>query len=348
MSPQCALFVGGGSLGHIAPSVAIAQSLTELNPDLTIHFVVSDRAEESTFVEQQGFKVTPFRSPRLRWNFLWTFWRATRRAKKLLEEIRPDVIFDKGGFVSVPICFAAKKKNIPIVLHESDAVSGWANWLISKWAKIVCLGFEGSIRGSHTRFTGNPIRSTIEKGSRQKGIAITGLSRMRPVLLVLGGSQGALSLNRVIATHLSALLEFCDIIHLTGHGKSVVAQNPPGYWQCAFADEEYPHLLAAADLALSRAGAGTLAELAAIGLPTILVPLEGVAHNHQRRNAEAAVRSGGCILLEQSRLSASLVSSVRHLIEATDSRRTMGTAIRALYHPDAARQIAEIIAQQLA
>jgi UDP-N-acetylglucosamine--N-acetylmuramyl-(pentapeptide) pyrophosphoryl-undecaprenol N-acetylglucosamine transferase len=106
--------------------------------------------------------------------------------------------------------------------------------------------------------------------------------------------------------------------------------------------------LAAADLALSRAGAGTISELAAVGLPAILVPLEGVAHDHQRHNAEAAVESGGCILLDQRRLSVSLVPTVRHLIEATDSRRIMGNAIRALSQPDAARQIAAVIARQLA
>ncbi|OIO54343.1 hypothetical protein AUJ46_03320 [Candidatus Peregrinibacteria bacterium CG1_02_54_53] len=348
MSPQCILFVGGGSLGHIAPSIAIAKELQQQKPDLDVRFVVGDRPEEVEFVSRQGFSAVSFSAPRLGWNFLWAFWRATRRAHTLLRETQPSVIFDKGGFVSVPICFVARKKRIPIVLHESDAVSGWANWLVGKWARAICLGFEGSMSGTKTRFTGNPIRPSVMEGSRQKGMALTGLSRMRPILLVLGGSQGALALNRAIAAHLSSLLEFCDIIHLTGHGKSVVAQNPPGYWQCQFAGEDYPHLLAAADLALSRAGAGTIAELAAIGLPTILVPLEGVAHNHQRRNAENAVRSGGCILMEQNRLSTSLVPTIRHLIEAVESRQMMGSAIHTLYRSDAARQIAEVIVQKLA
>lgn len=348
MSLPCVLFAGGGSLGHVAPSIAIARALQELRKDIAVHFVVSDRTEEAEFVQQEGFSVSALRAPRLGWGFLWNFARAVRRAHKLLEETKPHVIFDKGGFVSVPVCFAARKKGIPIILHESDAVSGWANWFVSHWAKVVCLGFEGSMKRINTVFTGNPVRPAVIEGSRQRGLAITGLSRMRPVLLVLGGSQGALALNRAVAAHLSSLLEICEIIHLTGKGKSVVAQNPPGYWQCAFAGEEYPHLLATADLALSRAGAGTIAELSATGLPTILVPLEGVAHNHQRRNAEYAVRSGGCILLEQSRLAPALVSTVQHLIEAKDSRHIMATAMRALHRPDAARQIAEVIAQQLA
>ncbi|MFH0851503.1 MAG: UDP-N-acetylglucosamine--N-acetylmuramyl-(pentapeptide) pyrophosphoryl-undecaprenol N-acetylglucosamine transferase [Candidatus Peregrinibacteria bacterium] len=348
MPNQRVLFIGGGSIGHIAPSIAIAQALKEIREDLDIHFVVSDRQNEADFVTQNGFAAIPFRAPRLGWNFLWTFWGAVRRAHALLEELQPHVIFDKGGFVGVPLCFAARKRGIPIVLHESDAVSGWANWLVGRWAKTVCLGFKGSLAGPKTLFTGNPIRPIITSGSRQRGIALTGLSRMRPILLVLGGSQGALALNRAVATNLTALLECSDIIHITGEGKTTVLKNPPGYWQCAFAGEEYPHLLAAADLALSRAGAGTIAELAAAGLPAILVPLEGVAHDHQRRNTEVAVRSGGCILLEQGRLSTSLVPTVRHLIEAMDSRHIMSSAMRTLHHPEAARQIAEVIARPLA
>jgi len=348
MPSTTVLFIGGGSLGHIAPSIAIAQALHEARQDLNIHFVVGENEKEADFVTRHGFAVTTFSSPRIGWNFLWAFWRAVRRAYALLDDLQPRIIFDKGGFVGVPLCFAARKRRIPIVLHESDAVSGWANWLVGRWAAAVCLGFPGSLRGKRTVFTGNPIRPVIVAGSRQRGVAITGLSRMRPVLLVMGGSQGAMALNRAVAGHLTQLLEHCDVIHITGEGKSTVLQNPPGYWQCTFAGEELPHLYAAADLALSRAGASAIAELAATGLPAILVPLEGVAHDHQRRNAEAAVASGGCILLEQGRLSASLVPTVRHLIEATDSRRMMGTAIRTLYRPQAARQIAEVIARQLA
>lgn len=348
MSHPTVLFIGGGSLGHIAPSVAVAQALSEMHGDLDIHFIVSDRQKEMDFVARNGFAAIAFSAPRVGWSFPWLFWQAVRRAHALLDTLQPRVIFDKGGFVGVPLCLAARKRGIPIVLHESDAVSGWANWLVGKWAKAVCLGFEGSLTGKKTVFTGNPIRPMITAGSRQKGIAITGLSRMRPVLLVVGGSQGALALNRAIAAHLTELLEFCDIIHITGEGKSTVMNNPPGYWQCAFSEEELPHLYASADLALSRAGAGAIAELAAVGLPAILVPLEGVAHDHQRRNAEASVESGGCILLEQGRLPASLVSTVRHLIEATDSRRIMGNAIKSLYRPEASRQIAEVIARQLA
>ncbi|MDO8468938.1 MAG: UDP-N-acetylglucosamine--N-acetylmuramyl-(pentapeptide) pyrophosphoryl-undecaprenol N-acetylglucosamine transferase [Candidatus Peribacter sp.] len=348
MSPTTVLFVGGGSIGHIAPSIAVARSLKERLPEARMHFVVSTRPDDAAFVERAGFPVTPFDAPRLSWNMLWKFALSTRRAGALLRQLKPDVVFSKGGYVSVPVCHAAHALGIPIVLHESDAVSGWANWIVSRWAVAICRGFETEKKHPKHVFTGTPVREDMTTGSRQRGLLATHLSRMRPVLLVVGGSQGALALNRAVAHALPELLEFCEIIHLTGKGKETVAGNPPGYWQCPFAIEEYPHLFATADLALSRAGATTLMELAAVGLPAILVPLEGVAHDHQRRNAEAAVESGGCILLEQERLSASLVPTVRHLIEAADSRRIMGNAIRTLHRPEAARQIAEVIARQLA
>ncbi len=348
MSPQRVLFTGGGSLGHIAPGIAVAKALRTLRPDAEAHFIVSTRPEDAAFVTQAGFPVTTIEAPRLSWRFPVAFFSATQKARRILQEMKPAAVFSKGGYVSVPVCFAARGLGIPIVLHESDTVSGWANWIVGRWAAAICTGFEGSIKSPKAVFTGIPIREDMTAGSRQRGLTITGLSRTRPVLLVVGGSQGALAINRAVARHLPELLDCCEIIHLTGRGKETVVGNPPGYWQCPFAAEEYPHLFATADLALSRAGATTLMELAAVGLPTILVPLEGVAHDHQRRNAEAAVASGGCILLEQERLSKSLTSTVRHLIEATDSRRMMASAIRTLCKPEAARQIAVVIARQLA
>ncbi|ALM10355.1 MAG TPA: hypothetical protein DDX11_00145 [Candidatus Peribacter riflensis] len=348
MTSITVLFVGGGSIGHIAPAVAVARELSAIRPAVTIRFVVSERAEDAEFLEQSGYAVLRLPAQKISWRLPWDFWKAVRAAHALLDETKPRAIFSKGGFVSVPLCFAARKRNIPVILHESDAVSGWANWLTGRWAQAICLGSEGAFRNSKAIVTGNPVRAMVTSGSRQKGLALTGLSRMRPVLLVLGGSQGALALNRAVAAHLTELLDFCDIIHITGQGKATVLQNPPGYWQCPFAGEELPHLYAAADLALSRAGAGALAELAAIGLPTMLVPLDHVAHDHQRRNAEVAVRSGGAILLDQRFLKSSLVPTIRHLIDAAETRRTMGNAIRSLHRPEAARQIAEVIARSLA
>lgn len=345
--PHSVVFAGGGSIGHIAPSIAVAQKLKEWFPQLLCHFLCSTRPEDVLFIEKQGFSATSLDAPRLSIGFLWKFWITYRKARQMLLEWRPRIVFSKGGYVSVPVCLAAKRLKIPIILHESDAVSGWANWIVGRWAEKICTGFEGSLKSPKAVHTGNPILASVTAGSRQKGIAITGLSRMRPILLVLGGSQGALALNQTVARQLSALLELCDIVHLTGNGKRTVEGKIEGYWQCPFAYEELPHLYAAASLALSRAGAGSIAELAGNGIPTILVPLRGVAHNHQERNAQIASQSGGCIVLDQKELTDKIVEMVRKILES-ETHELMRKKMSTLHLPDAARQIADLVAGYLA
>lgn len=269
-------------------------------------------------------------------------------AHAILREKRPSVVFSKGGYMSVPVCWAAHRLKIPIMLHESDVISGWANRLVARWADVICLGtLETTPPGPKYAVTGNPVDPGITQGSRDDGLGLTGLSGTRPILLVLGGSQGSLSINEVIAANLDALLAVCDIIHITGKGKRTIRRSQEGYWQVPFAFEELPHLYALADLAVSRAGANTIADLAANGIPAILVPLRGVAHDHQERNARQAETSGGCIVLEQHLLNRELVSTVQKLLEPREQAR-MSHAIRSLFHPDATRQIAELIGRYLA
>ncbi|MDD4628090.1 MAG: UDP-N-acetylglucosamine--N-acetylmuramyl-(pentapeptide) pyrophosphoryl-undecaprenol N-acetylglucosamine transferase [Candidatus Peribacteraceae bacterium] len=341
------LFVGGGSIGHIAPSVAVAKILKQQFPSLICRFVCGTRPEDALFIEKNGFSATPLGAPRLSVGFPWKFWSAYGKARAMLIEEKPRVIFSKGGYVSVPVCLAAKKLGIPIILHESDAVSGWANWLVGRWAEKICLGFEGSLKNPKAVFIGNPVAASVTEGSRQKGVALTGLSRMRPILLVLGGSQGSLAINQAIAHGLFTLLGIVDVIHVTGEGKRTVEGKIEGYWQCPFAYEEYPHLFAAADIALSRAGAGTIAELAANGLPTILVPLKGAAHNHQEKNARLAAQSGGCVVIDQRELLEKITETVRTILEPP-TYELMRKKMRTLHRSDATRQIADLLAGYLA
>ncbi|MDD5751465.1 MAG: UDP-N-acetylglucosamine--N-acetylmuramyl-(pentapeptide) pyrophosphoryl-undecaprenol N-acetylglucosamine transferase [Candidatus Peribacteraceae bacterium] len=348
MAERTAFFVGGGSIGHIGPAIAVARALQRQVPDCRIRFLCSSRAEDREFIERQGFLASPLPAPRLSFSFPWKFLQAYNAARDLLVQHEPSVIFSKGGYVSVPVCLAARRLGIPIMLHESDAVSGWANRLVARWADSICLGVD---RETHNTpryvVTGNPIDPGITQGSRDDGLGLTGLSGTRPILLVLGGSQGSLAVNEAVAANLDDLLAVCDIIHITGKSKKTIRRAHAGYWQIPFAFEEYPHLFALADLAVSRAGAGVIAELAANGIPAILVPLRGVAHDHQELNARAAEASGGCVVLEQGRLDEHLVPAVRKLLEPREQAR-MSHAIRSLSRPDAARQIAEMIGRYLA
>ena len=342
------LFVGGGSVGHIAPSVAVWKACSAMMPDAACNFVCSRRPGDAAFLKNIDLPYVAFDAPRMSPMLLWKWFPAVRRAKKILEEKNPDVIFSKGGYVSVPLCYAAWKKGIPIVLHESDAVSGYANRIVRRFASAVCAGFPSlHFPLSVFHFTGNPVREEVTRGSRDKGLGITGLKGGRPILLVMGGSQGALEINRAVAAALPDLLLRCDVIHITGYGKRTVSDPHEGYFQIEFAGEELPHLYACADMALTRAGAGSIAELAACGIPSVLVPLRGVGHDHQWYNAVSAAKQGGCFHLEQQELSEKLLPTIHNLVTDDARRKEMAKSIRALSRPDAALQIAKIIALTL-
>ncbi|MCF7845011.1 MAG: UDP-N-acetylglucosamine--N-acetylmuramyl-(pentapeptide) pyrophosphoryl-undecaprenol N-acetylglucosamine transferase [Kiritimatiellales bacterium] len=340
------LFAGGGSIGHIAPSVAVADAIKEMQPEVGIHFACSKRKEDADFLSKENFKFTQIDAPRLSLLFPWKFFLAYKKSSALIKNLKPQVVFSKGGYVSVPICLAAHRKHIPIILHESDAVSGNANKLVSRWANHTCFGFpiktlqatSYKLQASHT---GNPIRKEVTRGSKEQGLKITGLTGQKPILLVMGGSQGAQAINEAVKKNLDELLKLCEIIHLTGEGK-ISTKNKNGYWVREFAYDELPHLYAIATLALSRAGAGSIAELSANNIPTILVPLEGVAHDHQLKNAEAVSQSENFVLLKQEYLNSDLIDNISKLLTRNALRVTRNVP------PDAARQIAKIVLEHLA
>ncbi|MEK7591301.1 MAG: UDP-N-acetylglucosamine--N-acetylmuramyl-(pentapeptide) pyrophosphoryl-undecaprenol N-acetylglucosamine transferase [Patescibacteria group bacterium] len=333
------LFVGGGSVGHLAPSVAVFRELKRVEPLADALFVCTEKPGDQEFLSKEGvpFETLPLlgRSLALPWSFV----RAVRKSKRILKRHRPDVVFSKGGSTSIPLCCAAKRRRIPIVLHESDAVAGYASRLIARLANKICTGFPHAIEGGE--HTGNPVRPDVTRGSREKGLSFARLSGKKPVLLVLGGSQGAEALNGVTRELLPQILNICDVIHLTGAGKEG-APPRPGYYAFPFAYTELPHLYAAATIALSRSGAGALSELAANGIPTILCPLRFVAQDHQRENATEASARGGCVVLEQSDLKETLLSTIRSMLE-DDKHALMASAFRSFAKPEAAGKIASLL-----
>ncbi len=339
------LLAGGGSLGHLAPCVAVARALREQVPDASLHIVCARREEETSFLRREDLPHTALPLPKRTWKFPFAFLKALREAGAMLDSFRPHAVFCKGGAVSVPVALAARRRRIPIVLHESDAVMGRANRLIARWARTVCLGMadpKPEVRIPKSVFTGNPIRPELTQGNRGEGMTTTGFTGDKPVLLVLGGSQGAQALNETVAARLDELLLRCNVIHLTGPGKAGATPRA-GYWSAPFAHDELPHLYALATLALSRSGAGSIAELAANGIPAILVPLRGVAQDHQEANARAAERSGGCMVIEQDDLPARLVPTVQRLLADTTALEAMGGLMSTLHRPIAAKDIADAV-----
>jgi UDP-N-acetylglucosamine--N-acetylmuramyl-(pentapeptide) pyrophosphoryl-undecaprenol N-acetylglucosamine transferase len=341
------LFVGGGSVGHIAPCVAIWRAVEKLDSTCAAHFICANRADDRAFLEHEHVPFTPIDAPKLSLSFLWKFGRAVVQSAAVIRAHKPAVVFSKGGFVSLPVCIAATWHGIPIVLHESDAVSGRANRIVGLFAKQICVGFPQKTASKKVMLTGNPLRTEVQSGDKKTGYALTGFSGKRPVLLVMGGSQGALAINKAIDVLLPELLQTFDIIHLTGTGKSE-AKNIPGYWAQSFVQHELPHLYAITDFAVSRAGAGSIAELAANRIATILVPLRGVGHDHQQRNAESVVHAGACIILQQESLVEKLPNTLQELQRDTAQREAITTHFAAFAHPDAAAKIAKVICNHIA
>ncbi len=270
------------------------------------------------------------------WTAPFTMLSSYFAARKILRDFKPDAIFSKGGAVSIPLCFAAKQMHIPIILHESDAVMGRANSVIANWATTVCVGLPQA-KGS--LLTGNPVRPEITKSTRAEGLRLTNFSGSKPVLLIYGGSQGSQALNEWTIKHLDELVELCNVIHLTGKGKPG-ASSRSGYYTSPFAFTELPHLYAITTLAISRAGSGTISELAANGIPAILVPLRGLAQDHQYLNARAAQETGGCMVVEQTRIEEELFSTIRVTLDDAKKLRHLKEKMRTLWHPEAAKSIA--------
>lgn len=345
------LVCGGGSLGHVTPALAVAEALQKREARCGIEFVCSERRNERLAIEACGFPVRSLSVPHLpsgitfQWLvFPFSFALSCLSALRIIRAVHPNSIFSKGGAVSVPVCLMASALGIPIILHESDSTMGRANRLIARIAIVTCLGLpidETLHRARRVVVTGNPVRSIIARGSKDAGKRITGFSGRRPVFMILGGSQGSLALNQAVFTHIDALLEMADIIHLTGEGKQRTYQHAHYFSREAVGDD-IAHLYALADIIVSRAGAGTLSEIASVRKPAVIVPLTGVARDHQRQNAELLAAMGGIVLLRQEELSR-LPSVLSSLMQDPEKRQSLSAALAAAQKPDAAERIAQLL-----
>jgi len=342
------LFVGGTSIGHIAPSVAVMQQLKKLVPNVECHFICLPSEMEMEYLKKYNCNFSTLKVPRFSLSFPWKLFQATAKAAAILTELKPDAVFCKGGRLGLPVGYVAKKKGIPIVLHESDAVSGNANKIVMRWADKVCTGFplkEGDAKFIHT---GNPIREEVTEGKSDEGFRITGFSGDRPILMVIGGSQGSQSLNEAVSENIDELLIVCDVIHLTGLSKHGAEIDDARYFRREFVYGELPHLYAISDLALSRAGANVMAELSANDVEMIIVPLRGVGHDHQQKNAVISSKKGECTLLSQSDLNNTLVAVVKECLQKNNSDQSESQVHEHSPSSGASLQIAKILSEFLA
>jgi len=307
----CIFLTGGGTAGHVTPNLALIPVLREMGFD-AIHYIgTADGIEQKLLAER--FPEVPFhviKAGKLRryldikhlFDPLRTV-AGVSQSRKLCRKYKPDVIFSKGGFVSLPVVIGGKLAGVPNVLHESDLTPGLANRLAMPYAKVVCTSFEQTAErlGAKGIYTGTPLRAELFAGDAQKGRAWAGMKGQKPVLLVTGGSLGAKAINDTLRQALPRLTARFDVIHLCGKGNlDETLQNHEAYRQYEYVSEGLPDLLAAADIVLSRAGSNTLCELLALCKPHLLVPLPLTAsRGDQLDNAAATKAKGFSMVLAQ-------------------------------------------------
>ncbi len=308
------VMTGGGTAGHVTPNIALMPALKEAGYD--IHYIGSYTGIEKGLIEAQNIPYTGIDSGKLRRYFdIKNFSDPFRvikgfgQAFGLMHKIKPDIVFSKGGFVSVPVVLAAKACGIPAIIHESDITPGLANRIAMKGAKKVCCNFPETLAylpAEKAVLTGSPIRRELLCGNADNAYKLCKFpSEKKPVLLIIGGSLGSKAINEAVRKVLPKLLKDFYIIHLCGKGnldESLV--GTPGYAQFEYANEELTDMLALADLAISRAGANSICELLALHKPNILIPLSAAAsRGDQILNAKSFEKQGFSHVIQEEDVS---------------------------------------------
>jgi len=367
------LFTCGGTAGHIYPAVAVAGQIRALMPDAEILFVGATGKMEAELVPREGYKIQTVQITNLQRNFsprgvahnlktMQNIVVSMREAGQILREFRPDVAVGTGGYVCYPVLRKAVQMGIPTAIHESNVVPGLTTKLLAKRVSRVMVGFDGAQaaykRKDQVIYTGTPVRGAFLGSSKERARVALGIPQDKPLVVSFWGSLGASKMN-------ADMEEFIRLgyqgrrfyhIHATGGGESALLKMQTALAAQGVTDPsgrgidvrafiyDMPQVLAAADLVLCRAGASTMAELTAMGKPTVLVPSPYVTHNHQEENAKAFAKGGGAVVVqEQTCTGASLYATVQRLL--TDPRRLldMSRAMKGMGNPLAAEKITEII-----
>ncbi len=320
------ILTGGGTAGHVTPNIALLPRLKELQYD--IHYIGSYNGIEKELIEQFGIPYHGIATGKLRryfslQNFTDPFrvLKGMNEAKKLVKILKPDVIFSKGGFVSVPVVLSGKRCRVPVIIHESDMTPGLANKLSLSAATKVCCNFPETLAllpEGKAILTGSPIRQELLSGDKFKAREFLGFTSDKPVILVVGGSLGAVAVNEAVRSILPELLKSFQIIHLCGRGKlDASLKGLEGYAQFEYIKEELKDLFALTDIVISRAGANAICELLALHKPNLLIPLSANAsRGDQILNARSFERQGFSIVLEEETLTdRTLLNAVSNLYE---------------------------------
>lgn len=302
------VMTGGGTAGHVTPNIALFPALKEAGYEIS--YIGSYEGMERELIKKEGIEYFGIASGKLRRYFDWKNFsdpfrvmKGYSEAKKVLKHKKPDVVFSKGGFVTVPVVFAAKSLGIPVIIHESDLTPGLANKLAIPKATYVCHNFPETanhLPENKSKLSGCPIRQELFEGDREKGLAFIGFDGKKPVLMVIGGSTGAKAVNEGIRSCLDELLKSFDVVHLCGKGMTDGSINKVGYKQFEYVADELCDVFKAADMVVSRAGANAICEILALRKPHVLIPLSKAAsRGDQILNAKSFKKQGFSAVIEE-------------------------------------------------
>lgn len=324
------ILTGGGTAGHVTPNIALLPSLKDAGYDVT--YIGSYNGIEKTLIEDLGITYHGISSGKLRryksLKNLSDPFRVLRgyfQARKLIKKIKPDIVFSKGGFVSVPVVLAAGHKKVPVIIHESDMTPGLANKIAMRSATKICCNFPETLKylpKDKAVLTGSPIRHELLVGSKVAGLDLCHFNTDKPVILVVGGSTGAVRVNEAVRKILPELLKDFQVCHLCGKGKTDASlDNTPGYVQFEYISKEMRDLFAMSDIVISRAGANAICELLALKKPNLLIPLSANAsRGDQILNAQSFKEHGySAVLLEEDMTAQTLLVAVNDLYKNRSS-----------------------------
>ena len=324
------VLTGGGTAGHVTPNLALIPHLAAAGWDIV--YIGSVGGMERGLVEPTGVPFYEVATGKLRryrdlknLSDPFRVLKGTAQAVALMGKLRPNVVFSKGGFVSVPVVYGAALHGVPVVLHESDLTPGLANKLCAPFAKAVCTTFPETAKAvRHGVYTGTPLRDELFAGQRKSGLAAFSLSGEKPVLMVTGGSSGAQAINAAVRAALPKLLPDFDVLHLCGKGNlDPDLDRYAGYRQIEYLTDRMRDAFACADVLVSRAGSNTLCEILALKKPSLLIPYpKGASRGDQVENAASFAARGLAQVLDQARLTPeSLLAAVRALYASKDELR---------------------------
>ena len=356
------VLTGGGTGGHLIPLISVAKKINEKIGAVEFLFVGPRGMLEEKLMKEEGIKIKNIFTGKMRRYFsLNNFLDLVKIPLGIFQSLwillvfMPDAIFSKGGYASFPVVIVGWLYRIPILIHDSDCVPGLTNSVLGKLATRIAISYPEARKyfsPERVILTGNPLRANISLGDPVSARSIFPLADSKKTIFVYGGSQGSRIINESIIKILPKLLRTYQIIHQTGEknyetvtrkaGELGIKAGHDGYFPIAFINDELKDILAVADLVIARAGANSISEIAANKKPSIIIPIEHSANNHQRMNAYSIAKIGGCVVLEESNLGEHIfLSRIEEILQNNELAGKLSQNIGQFYHSDATEKIVQ-------